>query len=183
MALAWAVVARSCSNFLSKTTANPPEKIRGDPPPEKNPWKKLRRRMTPATRGPPPTSWCASASRFLMPSLAGALYESHCHTRVGHPVRSCSPASKWPRRCFSISRICSPCASQHQDPLRGHHLLFFMLSLVILMFSRSFEWLVLAFIVRGLKEFGRNRRASPPLTDLASDDCKAGDVRSVLLAS
>jgi hypothetical protein len=41
------------------------------------------------------------------------------------------------------------------------------------MFSRSFEWLVLAFIIRGLKEFGEPTRKSL-IMDLAPDDCKAG---------
>jgi hypothetical protein len=42
-----------------------------------------------------------------------------------------------------------------------------------LMFSRSFEWLVLAFVLRGLKEFGEPTRKAL-IMDLAPDTCKAG---------
>ena len=50
---------------------------------------------------------------------------------------------------------------------------FFTLFPLVLMFSRSFEWLVLAFIIRGLKEFGEPTRKSL-IMDLAPDSCKAG---------
>ena len=47
---------------------------------------------------------------------------------------------------------------------------FFPLALV---FCRSFEWLLLAFILRGLKEFGEPTRKSL-IMDLAPETCKAG---------
>jgi len=50
---------------------------------------------------------------------------------------------------------------------------FFSLFPLMLIYSRSFEWLVLAFIVRGLKEFGEPTRKSL-IMDLAPDNCKAG---------
>jgi MFS family permease len=50
---------------------------------------------------------------------------------------------------------------------------FFTLFPLVLMYSRSFEWLVLAFILRGLKEFGEPTRKSL-IMDLAPDRCKAG---------
>ncbi|MDF1590589.1 MAG: MFS transporter [Desulfobacterales bacterium] len=50
---------------------------------------------------------------------------------------------------------------------------FFTLFPVALMFSRSFEWLVAAFILRGLKEFGEPTRKAL-IMDLAPDHCKAG---------
>lgn len=50
---------------------------------------------------------------------------------------------------------------------------FFTLFPLVLMFSRSFEWLVVAFIIRGLKEFGEPTRKSL-IMDLAPDSCKAG---------
>ncbi len=49
----------------------------------------------------------------------------------------------------------------------------FTLFPLVLMLSRSFEWLVLAFIIRGLKEFGEPTRKSL-IMDLAPDRCKAG---------
>jgi MFS family permease len=50
---------------------------------------------------------------------------------------------------------------------------FFTLFPLALLFSRSFEWLVAAFILRGLKEFGEPTRKSM-IMDLAPQDCKAG---------
>jgi len=50
---------------------------------------------------------------------------------------------------------------------------FFTLFPLLLLYSRSFEWLVLAFIVRGLKEFGEPTRKAL-IMDLAPDNCKAG---------
>jgi len=51
--------------------------------------------------------------------------------------------------------------------------IFFTLFPLVLMYSRSFEWLVLAFILRGFKEFGEPTRKSM-IMDLAPDNCKAG---------
>jgi MFS family permease len=51
--------------------------------------------------------------------------------------------------------------------------IFFTLFPLVLMYSRSFEWLVFAFIIRGLKEFGEPTRKSL-IMDLAPDSCKAG---------
>jgi MFS family permease len=50
---------------------------------------------------------------------------------------------------------------------------FFTLFPLMLMFSRSWEWLVAAFVLRGLKEFGEPTRKAL-IVDLAPDSCKAG---------
>ncbi|MDQ7784339.1 MAG: MFS transporter [Desulfomonilaceae bacterium] len=50
---------------------------------------------------------------------------------------------------------------------------FFTLFPLVLMYCRTFEWLILAFVVRGLKEFGEPTRKSL-IMDLAPDSCKAG---------
>ncbi len=50
---------------------------------------------------------------------------------------------------------------------------FFTLFPLTLMYCQSFEWLVPAFILRGLKEFGEPTRKSL-IMDLAPDNCKAG---------
>ncbi|MEW6185270.1 MAG: MFS transporter [Thermodesulfobacteriota bacterium] len=50
---------------------------------------------------------------------------------------------------------------------------FFTFFPLMLLFSRSFEWLVVAFILRGLKEFGEPTRKSL-IMDLCPDHCKAG---------
>ena len=50
---------------------------------------------------------------------------------------------------------------------------FFTLFPLVLMFCQSFEWLVLAFVLRGLKEFGEPTRKAL-IMDLAPESCKAG---------
>ena len=50
---------------------------------------------------------------------------------------------------------------------------FFTFFPLVLLFSHSMEWLVLAFILRGLKEFGEPTRKSL-IMDLSPDSCKAG---------
>jgi MFS family permease len=50
---------------------------------------------------------------------------------------------------------------------------FFTCFPLVLLFSRSFEWLIVAFILRGLKEFGEPTRKSL-IMDLSPDHCKAG---------
>ncbi len=50
--------------------------------------------------------------------------------------------------------------------------LFFSVFPLILYFSHSFWWLVVAFIVRGLKEFGEPTRKAL-IMELAPEDCKA----------
>jgi MFS family permease len=50
---------------------------------------------------------------------------------------------------------------------------FFTLFPLVLLFCRSFEWLIVAFILRGLKEFGEPTRKAL-IMDLSPDSCKAG---------
>lgn len=50
---------------------------------------------------------------------------------------------------------------------------FFTLFPLVLLFSRSFEWLIAAFVLRGLKEFGEPTRKAL-IMDLSPDHCKAG---------
>jgi MFS family permease len=50
---------------------------------------------------------------------------------------------------------------------------FFTFFPLVLLFSRSFEMLILAFILRGFKEFGEPTRKAL-IMDLAPEDCKAG---------
>ena len=53
---------------------------------------------------------------------------------------------------------------------------FFTLFPLLLLYSRSLEWLVTAFILRGLKEFGESTRKAL-IMDLSPDSCKAGMFR------
>jgi MFS family permease len=50
---------------------------------------------------------------------------------------------------------------------------FFTLFPLVLLFSRSFEMLIIAFILRGLKEFGEPTRKAL-IMDLSPNDCRAG---------
>ena len=50
---------------------------------------------------------------------------------------------------------------------------FFTLFPLVLLYCRSFEWLVLAFILRCMKEFGEPTRKAL-IMDLAPENCKAG---------
>ncbi len=50
---------------------------------------------------------------------------------------------------------------------------FFTLFPLLLLYCRSFEWLVAAFVLRGLKEFGEPTRKAL-IMELAPDHCKAG---------
>ncbi len=50
---------------------------------------------------------------------------------------------------------------------------FFTLFPLVLFYSRSLEWLIVAFILRGLKEFGEPTRKAL-IMDLSPDSCKAG---------
>ena len=50
---------------------------------------------------------------------------------------------------------------------------FFTLFPLALLYSRTFEWLLLAFVLRGLKEFGEPTRKSL-IMDLSPEGCQAG---------
>lgn len=51
--------------------------------------------------------------------------------------------------------------------------IFFTLFPLVLLYCRSLEWLIVAFILRGLKEFGEPTRKAL-IMDLSPDSCKAG---------
>jgi len=50
---------------------------------------------------------------------------------------------------------------------------FFTLFPLVLLYCRSMEWLIAAFVLRGLKEFGEPTRKSL-IMDLSPNNCKAG---------
>ena len=61
----------------------------------------------------------------------------------------------------------------HKKPFVLITFVFFTFFPLVLLYSRSFEWLVLAFILRGLKEFGEPTRKSL-IMDLSPKSCQAG---------
>jgi len=61
----------------------------------------------------------------------------------------------------------------HKKPFVLTTFVFFTFFPLVLLYSRSFEWLVLAFILRGFKEFGEPTRKSL-IMDLYPKSCQAG---------
>ncbi|MFH0786192.1 MAG: MFS transporter [Pseudomonadota bacterium] len=61
----------------------------------------------------------------------------------------------------------------HKKPFVLMTFVFFTLFPLVLLYSRTFEWLVVAFILRGLKEFGEPTRKSL-IMDLSPESCQAG---------
>jgi len=61
----------------------------------------------------------------------------------------------------------------HKKPFVVMTFVFFTLFPLLLLYSRSFEMLILAFVLRGLKEFGEPTRKTL-IMDLAPEDRKAG---------
>jgi len=61
----------------------------------------------------------------------------------------------------------------HKKPFVLTTFVFFTFFPLVLLYSRSFPWLVLAFILRGLKEFGEPTRKSL-IMDLSPRSCQAG---------
>jgi MFS family permease len=90
--------------------------------------------------------------------FAPAIRSAH-HGRDGH-----SHADLHPDRL--------PGRPQHQEAVCADHIWLFHLFPLILIFSRSFPMLVLAFVIRGFKEFGEPTRKAL-IMDLAPEDRKA----------
>jgi MFS family permease len=61
----------------------------------------------------------------------------------------------------------------HKKPFVLITFVFFTLFPLVLLYSRTFEWLMAAFVLRGLKEFGEPTRKSL-IMDLAPESCQAG---------
>jgi MFS family permease len=61
----------------------------------------------------------------------------------------------------------------HKKPFVLITFIFFTLFPLVLLYSRTFEWLIFAFILRGLKEFGEPTRKSL-IMDLSPVSCQAG---------
>jgi MFS family permease len=61
----------------------------------------------------------------------------------------------------------------HKKPFVLITFIFFTFFPLVLLYSRTFEWLILAFILRGLKEFGEPTRKSL-IMDLSPKSCQAG---------
>jgi MFS family permease len=143
-----------------------------DPVPEKNPLKVLRL-MNPAMKGLLVTDILV---RFCE-QIPYAFVVVWCMKAIEHPVTALQFGVLTTIEMATAVLVYVPVAyladRSTKKPFVTITFGFFTLFPLMLLYSRSFEWLVLAFIVRGLKEFGEPTRKAL-IMDLAPDNCKAG---------
>lgn len=140
--------------------------------PEKNPWK-LWRQMRPAMRGLLITDILV---RFCE-QIPYAFVVVWCMKIISEPVSAVQFGLLTSIEMATAMLIYIPVAhlasTSTKKPFVVITFVFFTLFPLVLLFSQSFEWLVLAFVIRGLKEFGEPTRKAL-IMDLAPDHCKAG---------
>jgi MFS family permease len=140
--------------------------------PEKNPWK-LWRQMDTALRGLLVTDILV---RFCE-QIPYAFVVVWCMKIISQPVSAIQFGLLTSIEMATAVLVYIPVAyladRSTKKPFVVITFVFFTFFPLVLMFSQSLEWLVLAFIVRGLKEFGEPTRKSL-IMDLAPDHCKAG---------
>jgi MFS family permease len=173
LALALAAVALVLQQRLIKNDhpRESPKEDLGELTPEKNPWK-LWRRMNPVM------------GRLLVSDILVRFCEQipyafvvvWCMKVIATPVSAIQFGLLTSIEMATAVLVYIPVAyladRSTKKPFVVITFIFFTLFPVVLLFSRSFEWLVLAFIIRGLKEFGEPTRKSL-IMDLAPEDCKA----------
>ena len=140
--------------------------------PEKNPFR-LYRRMNPAMKG-------LLASDILVrfcEQIPYAFVVVWCMKTIAEPVSAVQFGLLTTIEMTTAVLIYIPVAHLADRGAKKPFVLmtfvFFSLFPVLLLFSQSFEWLIAAFILRGLKEFGEPTRKSL-IMDLSPDHCKAG---------
>ena len=142
------------------------------PLPEKNPLKLLRR-MNPAMKGLLITDILV---RFCE-QIPYAFVVVWCMKVIERPVTALQFGVLTSIEMATAVIVYVPVAyladRSVKKPFVAITFVFFTLFPLVLMFSRSFEWLVFAFILRGLKEFGEPTRKAL-IMDLAPNTCKAG---------
>ena len=143
-----------------------------EPVPEKNPLK-LFRLMNPAMKGLLVTDILV---RFCE-QIPYAFVVVWCMKAIEHPVTALQFGVLTSIEMATAVLVYVPVAyladRSTKKPFVTITFGFFTLFPLMLLYSRSFEWLVLAFIVRGLKEFGEPTRKAL-IMHLAPDNCKAG---------
>jgi MFS family permease len=143
-----------------------------DPVPEKNPLKLLRL-MNPPMKGLLVTDILV---RFCE-QIPYAFVVVWCMKAIEHPVTALQFGVLTTIEMATAVLVYVPVAyladRSTKKPFVTITFAFFTLFPLMLLCTRSFEWLVLAFIVRGLKEFGEPTRKAL-IMDLAPDTCKAG---------
>ena len=140
--------------------------------PEKNPIK-LYRLMTPSMKG-------LLVSDILVrfcEQIPYAFVVVWCMKTISHPVSALQFGVLTTIEMATAVLVYIPVAyladRSAKKPFVVTTFVFFTLFPLALWYSHSFEWLVLAFILRGLKEFGEPTRKSL-IMDLAPVHCQAG---------
>lgn len=139
--------------------------------PEKNPFKLLRR-MNPAMKGLLVTDILV---RFCE-QIPYAFVVVWCMKTIAAPVSAVQFGLLTSIEMATAVLVYIPVAyladRSSKKPFVLMTFVFFTLFPLVLLYSRTFEWLVAAFILRGLKEFGEPTRKAL-IMDLAPSDCKA----------
>ena len=143
-----------------------------DPTPEKNPLKLLRR-MNPSLKGLLVTDILI---RFCE-QIPYAFVVIWCMKVIAQPVSAVRFGLLTMVEMTTAVLVYIPVAyladRSAKKPFVLMTFVFFTLFPLALLYSRSFEWLIPAFILRGLKEFGEPTRKAL-IMELAPDNCKAG---------
>jgi len=151
-------------------TTSPAES--GELKPEKNPLKLLRL-MNPSMKGLLVTDILI---RFCE-QIPYAFVVVWCMKSINHPVSAIQFGLLTSIEMATAVLVYIPVAymadRSHKKPFVLITFIFFTLFPLVLFYSRSMGWLILAFILRGLKEFGEPTRKSL-IMDLSPDHCKAG---------
>jgi MFS family permease len=151
--------------------ANLPGKT-GNLSPEKNPLKLLRL-MNPALKGLLVTDILI---RFCE-QIPYAFVVVWCLKIISEPVSALQFGLLTTMEMATAVLVYIPVAyladRSHKKPFVLMTFVFFTFFPLVLMYSRSFQWLILAFILRGLKEFGEPTRKSL-IMDLSPKSCQAG---------
>mgnify|MGYP001816468277 CR=1 FL=1 len=154
-------------NPVARATANA-----CNPAPEKNPLKMLQR-MNPSLKGLLVTDILI---RFCE-QIPYALVVIWCMKTISQPVSAVQFGFLTMVEMTTAVLVYIPVAymadRSSKKPFVLTTFVFFTLFPLVLLYSRSFEWLILAFFLRGLKEFGEPTRKAL-IMDLSPDDCKAG---------
>ena len=172
-ALAMAAVAVVLQQrMLDDDQPHPAAAMAAGPNPEKNPLKLLRA-MNPAMRGLLVTDILI---RFCE-QIPYAFVVVWCMKAIAQPISAVQFGLLTFIEMATAVLIYIPVAYLADRGTKKPFVLvtfgFFTLFPLVLLYSRTFAWLIVAFVLRGLKEFGEPTRKSL-IMDLAPDHCKAG---------
>lgn len=171
-ALILAVVAVALQQKLIEESKSDRFTGRRDSTPEKNPLKLLGRMQPPLKR-----LLVADILIRFCEQIPYAFVVVWCMKTIAHPVTAVQFGLLTTIEMVTAVLVYIPVAyladKSTKKPFVIITFTFFTFFPLVLLFCRSFEWLIPAFVLRGLKEFGEPTRKAL-IMDLAPDDCKAG---------